>query len=190
ALVVYAGYPLRAKGVYMSDEETERIVKFWRTQKEPEYSSEIEEVMNTAEEMDGSEAAQRIPGIDDKSLDEAIQFVIETGRASASSLQAQFGFGYPRANKLIQAMEALGIVGESRGSKFREVFMTQSEWDAKKEALLAGEAKAEGAAAESEEEGADDDEEAGGGDFEDEGEPAAEEEDDAEYDDAGEEEEK
>ena len=132
--------PVRAKGVYMSDEETERVVSFWRAQKEPEYSTAIEEVMNSAEDEEAQEGGYqaRIPGIDDKSLDDAVRFLIETGRASASSLQAQFGFGYPRANKLIQAMEALGVVGETRGSKFREVFMTVSEWNTKKEALLAG----------------------------------------------------
>ncbi|MBN1807916.1 MAG: DNA translocase FtsK [Planctomycetes bacterium] len=132
--------PVRAKGVFMSDEETDRVVAYWRAQKDPEYSEEIEEVMNSAEEGEAeADFRTTIPGLDDKSLDEAVQFVIETERASASSLQAQFGFGYPRANKLIQAMYALGVVGETRGSKFREVYMTLAEWAVRKEELLAGE---------------------------------------------------
>jgi S-DNA-T family DNA segregation ATPase FtsK/SpoIIIE len=154
-----ASSPVRAKGVYMSDEETERVVSFWRAQKEPEYSSAIEEVMNSAEDDEAKEGGYqaRIPGIDDKSLDDAVQYVIETGRASASSLQAQFGFGYPRANKLIQAMEALGVVGETRGSKFREVFMSRDQWNTKKEALLAGDKQSVPEDAGDKEESTDDD---------------------------------
>lgn len=128
--------PIRAKGAFLSDEEIGRVVAFWTEQAAPEYCQEIEEVM--AEEDEEAARAGGLPlGAMDERFGEAVEFVIRTGRASASSLQAGLGIGYAKANKIIMAMEELQIVGEQRGVKFREVLITGNEWAQKREQLFA-----------------------------------------------------
>lgn len=129
--------PVRAKGAFLSDDEIDRVVVFWSNQASPEFSEAVEAVMSREEEE--AQAAAALPlGAQDDRFDEAVQFVMDTSRASASSLQAGLGIGYARANKIITAMEELGIVGEQRGVKYREILMGYDEWDAKKERLLSG----------------------------------------------------
>ena len=61
-------------------------------------------------------------------MEEAIQFVIESGQASTSMLQRRLKVGYARAGRMIDDMEQLGIVGPHQGSKPRDVLMTYNEW--------------------------------------------------------------
>ena len=64
----------------------------------------------------------------DAKMEEAIQFVIESGQASTSMLQRRLKVGYARAGRMIDDMEQLGIVGPHQGSKPRDVLMTYNEW--------------------------------------------------------------
>ncbi|MBQ1813993.1 MAG: DNA translocase FtsK, partial [Ruminococcus sp.] len=64
----------------------------------------------------------------DSKMEEAIQFVIESGQASTSMLQRRLKVGYARAGRMIDDMEQLGIVGPHQGSKPRDVLMTYNEW--------------------------------------------------------------
>ncbi len=116
---VGASKPKRAQGAFMSDEEVEALVGFIKNQSiEVNYNEEIlDEVQNfTPSDEDV-----------DEYLEEAITFVVESGQASASLLQRRFRVGYNRAARLIDSMEERGIIGQSRGSKPREVLMSKEE---------------------------------------------------------------
>lgn len=106
---------IRLHGAYISDSEIERIVKWWKDQGEPEYK--VEEIFEKPV----------VNGVDDKGSDyddlyeEAVNFVMSLGYASASMLQRHFKIGYNRAARLIEMMEKEGIVGPAQGAKPREV---------------------------------------------------------------------
>ncbi len=114
--------PKRAQGAFVSDEEVESLVNYIKEQnQEVVYNEEIlDEVQSFSTNMDDV----------DEYLEEAINFVVETGQASASMMQRRFRVGYNRAARLVESMEERGIVGPHRGSKSREVLITRSELDA------------------------------------------------------------
>ena len=68
----------------------------------------------------------------DERLEEAIDFVVEAGSCSTSSLQRRLKLGYGRAARLVDIMEEMGIVGPLEGSKPRQVLMTKQEWAERK----------------------------------------------------------
>ena len=116
---VGASKPKRAQGAFMSDEEVEALVGFIKNQAiDVKYNEEI---------LDDVQS-YNMPSDDvDEHLDDAINFVVESGQASASLLQRRFRVGYNRAARLIDSMEERGIIGQPRGSKPREVLMTMAE---------------------------------------------------------------
>lgn len=116
---VGASKPKRAQGAFMSDEEVEALVGFIKNQSiDVKYNEEI---------LDDIQS-YNMPSEDvDEHLDDAINFVVESGQASASLLQRRFRVGYNRAARLIDSMEERGIIGQPRGSKPREVLMTVGE---------------------------------------------------------------
>ncbi len=116
---VGASKPKRAQGAFMSDEEVEALVGFIKNQAiDVKYNEEI---------LDDVQS-YNMPSEDvDEHLDDAINFVVESGQASASLLQRRFRVGYNRAARLIDSMEERGIIGQPRGSKPREVLMTAAE---------------------------------------------------------------
>ncbi len=65
----------------------------------------------------------------DELLDDAIRMVLQAGQASASMLQRRFRIGYNRAARMIDTMEALGIIGQQEGSKPRNVTMSLEEYE-------------------------------------------------------------
>ncbi|GGE77456.1 DNA translocase FtsK [Priestia taiwanensis] len=109
--------PVRVQGVYVSDEEIERVVSHVKKQMGPNYLFKQEDLVLKATTSD----------VDDDLFYEACEFVIEQGGASASSLQRKFRIGYNRAARLVDMMEAQGIISEARGSKPREVLITEDE---------------------------------------------------------------
>jgi len=107
-LAADAGYPVRVQGCFVSEEEVERVVAFWRDQVSPlEEEAPWERIMRPDERSPVEEKY----GVDEDMLQKAIALVQETGSASASLLQRRLHIGHPRAARLIQAMEEMGIVG-------------------------------------------------------------------------------
>jgi len=122
---------IRAKGVYIADEEIRKVVDCCKAQAEPVYSDEIERVAALSAGKDageGDENNRQAIEMDDK-FDEGVEVFLLCGRASTSLLQRRMGLGYTRAAKLCDQMEARGIVGPDRGPKGRELLITQEQWD-------------------------------------------------------------
>jgi DNA segregation ATPase FtsK/SpoIIIE, S-DNA-T family len=113
----------RIHGAYVSEKEIVDIVDFVKkNQGEPQFR---EEITRMAEEKSGADG---IEYLDDQKYDEAVRVVLSTGQASASYLQRRLKLGYSRAARLIEIMEANGVVGPSQGSKPREVLIRADDY--------------------------------------------------------------
>jgi S-DNA-T family DNA segregation ATPase FtsK/SpoIIIE len=111
-----AANPVRAQGVMITDQEIEKVITFWQKS----HTSEVAE-NPPWEEMLEQEAALAEK---DDLLPKAIEIVRDTQRASASMLQRRLKIGYPRAARLIDELEDLGVVGPAQGGgREREVIM-------------------------------------------------------------------
>lgn len=107
---------IRVHGAFISEIEIRRVVDFLKKQGKPEYDpSIIEEKRARDARMDEQEY--------DEKYDEAVAFVTETGQASISLIQRRFRIGYNRAARIVERMEAEGVVGPSDGVKPREVLI-------------------------------------------------------------------
>lgn len=115
-----ASKPIRVQGAFMSDQEVETIVNFVRDQGQAEYDESL--VPEVEEESGGQEEVL------DELYDQAVQIVLEAKQASVSLLQRRMRVGYTRAARLIDSMEARGVVGPYEGSKPREVLMTMDQY--------------------------------------------------------------
>ncbi len=121
--------PVRVQGAFVSDAELNRIVDFIVKQSIPvNYSEEVttqalecENKNNSVSESNGNDYYE------DELFEDAVQLVLDMGQASSSMLQRRFRIGYTRAARLVDMMEELGIVGQSAGSKPREVIMSRQE---------------------------------------------------------------
>jgi S-DNA-T family DNA segregation ATPase FtsK/SpoIIIE len=124
----------RGQGTYVSDEEVNSVIDFFSVY-EPDYSAEIEQAANAALQ---TSSASDGPRERDDMYDEAVEIVIREGRGSCSLLQRAMKVGYGRAARMIDHMAEDGIVGPYNGSKFREVVITQEQWEEMRESLMAG----------------------------------------------------
>jgi S-DNA-T family DNA segregation ATPase FtsK/SpoIIIE len=109
--------PIRIQGTYVTDEEMEEIIDHARSQGEPSYLFEQEELVRRLEVAEDQ----------DELFEEACRFILEQGSASTSLLQRKFHIGYNRAARLVDLMEQHGYVSDSRGRKAREVFITEND---------------------------------------------------------------
>jgi S-DNA-T family DNA segregation ATPase FtsK/SpoIIIE len=119
-----SGLPVRVHGAFVSDDEVHRVVADWKRRGQPDY---IEGLLEEGSSFDG------VPGFpagdgeggegseEDGLYDEAVRFVCETRRASISSVQRKLRIGYNRAARLIEAMEAAGVVTAMGHNGSREV---------------------------------------------------------------------
>lgn len=114
-LPVGASKPIRVQGAFLSDEEVEDVVNFVISQQKAQYQEEM--IPDDVPEASGE--------VDDDLYEEAVQMVIEMQTASVSMLQRRFRIGYSRAARLIDEMEARGIVGPYEGSKPRSVLVSK-----------------------------------------------------------------
>jgi S-DNA-T family DNA segregation ATPase FtsK/SpoIIIE len=113
----------RLHGAYVSEREISDIVEFVKkNQGEPRF---LEEITRMAEEKS---AVEGIEYLDDPKYDDAVRVVLTTGQASASYLQRRLKLGYSRAARLIEIMEANGIVGPSQGSKPRDILVRSDDY--------------------------------------------------------------
>ena len=132
--------PVRVQGCFVSDKEVERVVEFIKQTFQAEYDELVMEEVERQTEMvasaqDGKSSGNSDSGdIDtsDERLEDAIDFVVESGTCSTSSLQRRLKLGYGRAARLVDIMEEMGIVGPLEGSKPRQVLMTKQEWAERK----------------------------------------------------------
>ena len=116
-----SGKPRRLQGVYVSDQEIERLVNFWTSEKwepyrPPTYDHLVEEAKHDQDRDDQS---------DDPMLDRAIELAQGHSRISASMLQRRLRIGYPRAARLMDELEEAGIVAAAEGGQSREVLTAE-----------------------------------------------------------------
>lgn len=116
--------PIRVQGAFLSEKEIERLVDFCQNQATQEFIDFPEEQDET-----GSDDADDNM-FDDEYFVDACKIIFETGQASASYLQRRFRIGYNRAARIIEDMEAMGIISPSDGKR-RKVLMTEAEFTEK-----------------------------------------------------------
>jgi S-DNA-T family DNA segregation ATPase FtsK/SpoIIIE len=115
--------PYRVQGVFVSQPEVQRVVKFIKKQtEEVEY---IENITVNEEEMGEFDNVDGISG--DDLFAEAVKVIVSAGKGSSSLLQRKLSIGYNRAAKLIDDMHEVGVVGPHNGSKPREVLITDAD---------------------------------------------------------------
>lgn len=112
--------PTRIQGCFISDAEISKLIEYCKTQATVKYSDEFtnEDIHSSSAGSSNSEG-----GDDDPMYDEIVEFAIQTGKISASLIQRRFRFGYNRAARIIDLLEARGIIGPQNGSKPREVLI-------------------------------------------------------------------
>ncbi|MED1441973.1 DNA translocase FtsK [Aeribacillus composti] len=109
--------PVRVQGTFVSDDEIDRVVHHVKNQMAPNYLFKQEELL----------AKTNFQAEEDDLFYEACEFVVEQGHASASSLQRRFRIGYNRAARLIDLMEEQGIISPPKGSKPRDVLVSEEQ---------------------------------------------------------------
>jgi len=118
--------PQRVHGAFVDDQEVHRVVEFLKRTGAPDYIDTVPQ-----------DAGEAIPGIDpepgsgdtedqDPLFDEAVQFVVETRRASISGVQRRLKIGYNRAARMVEEMERIGLVGPAETNGNREVLVPPS----------------------------------------------------------------
>ncbi len=109
----------RIQGAYLSDDEINAAVEYWKKQGEPEFDSTAMEVLSHSESEDGDPLSENDP-----LFDEAVSAILDSKQASASFLQRRFRIGYNRASRLIDELATKGIIGPPTGSgKNREIYL-------------------------------------------------------------------
>ena len=112
--------PARVHGAFVSDEEVHAVAADWKRRGAPDY---VAEVLTGAADATAEESASADAEADDPLYDQAVAFVVESRRASISSVQRKLRIGYNRAARLIEAMEHSGLVSPMNGSGGREVLV-------------------------------------------------------------------
>jgi S-DNA-T family DNA segregation ATPase FtsK/SpoIIIE len=112
---------IRLHGPYISEQESARLASYLRKQGKPTYDETI-----TAEEKT---AADGIDMEKDDLYDEAARIVVQSGQASISYLQRRLRIGFSRAARLVDMMEAEGLVSAATGGKVREVLVKKDYFD-------------------------------------------------------------
>lgn len=117
-----SGAPLRVHGAFVDDKEVHRIADDWRARGEPDYIDDILKLGDSSEGGGSDEEGQSAED-DDPLYDQAVEFVIQTRKASISSVQRRLKIGYNRAARMVEEMERCGIVGPLDGG-YRDVLVT------------------------------------------------------------------
>ena len=112
--------PIRVQGCFINDDEIKRLIDYCKNQATAKYDTEFENVSQNTSSGSGNSA---VSGDDDEAYNEVVEFAIQTGKISASLIQRRFRFGYNRASRMMDLLEARGIVGPQNGSKPREVLV-------------------------------------------------------------------
>ena len=129
--------PIRIQGAFVSDSEVEKIVSFLKENGGPTYSEDVLEKIERANSTD-KELDEQDDDETDPFLMEAIDTVVDLGQASASFIQRRFKVRYARAGRIIDQMEARGIISGYEGSKPRQVLVSKEQWQELKMAKPVG----------------------------------------------------
>ncbi|MEN6315313.1 MAG: DNA translocase FtsK 4TM domain-containing protein [Clostridiaceae bacterium] len=115
--------PVRAQGANITDAEVEKVVEYVKAQGNASYDDNIiEEISNEDNPVENDS------GDNDELLPKAIELVVDAGQASVSLIQRKFKVGYARAARIVDQMEARGIVGGFEGSKPRQILISRQQW--------------------------------------------------------------
>ena len=112
--------PTRIQGCFISDGEISKLIEYCKTQAVVKYN---EDFLVEDKHSSSSGSSNSDGGDDDPMYDEIVEFAIQTGKISASLIQRRFRFGYNRAARMVDLLEARGIIGPQNGSKPREVLV-------------------------------------------------------------------
>ncbi len=116
-----SGAPLRVHGAFVDDKEVHRIADDWRARGEPNYVDDI--IKFTSDTESGLDEDGQATEDEDPLYDQAVEFVVQTRKASISSVQRRLKIGYNRAARIVEEMERTGIVGPLDGG-YRDVLVT------------------------------------------------------------------
>ncbi|MDA7912621.1 DNA translocase FtsK, partial [Akkermansiaceae bacterium] len=115
----------RAQGAFVSDEEVEQIVNFCANQTEQRFEESIQKVIESG--GSGSDGGgEEVSDADEEALERCMEVLRAEGKASTSLLQRRLRLGYTRAARMIDILEARGIVGPADGAKPREVLLPEA----------------------------------------------------------------
>ncbi|NVK24368.1 MAG: cell division protein FtsK, partial [Gammaproteobacteria bacterium] len=117
-----SGVPTRVHGAFVDDHEVHAVVSDWKSKAKPNYVEEILQGEMTEENMLPGEAAEMAADEEaDPVFDEAVAFVTQTRKVSISSIQRKLRIGYNRSARIVEQMEAMGIVSTPAANGTREV---------------------------------------------------------------------
>lgn len=122
--------PVRIQSGFASTSEIRNVVKFLKNEYETEYNEEvIHEVEKNIPQPKGKNGDDEVSlNTDDDLTTQAITIIVETGNASTAFLQRKLKLGFPRAARIMDEIEEMGIIGPQEGSKPRKINITKEEW--------------------------------------------------------------
>ena len=115
----------RVHGAFVTENETNKVVEFWKAQAVPEYDQTFLAAPPSDDEEDAEE--EQFDGHEDPMYHDAVRCVLELGKASTSTLQRRLRLGYGRAARILDMMQKEGIIGPPDGSRPREV-LKRPDW--------------------------------------------------------------
>jgi S-DNA-T family DNA segregation ATPase FtsK/SpoIIIE len=115
----------RMHAAYVSENEINGVVEFWKNQARPDYDESY--LIAPASDDDASSGDEEFQGAEDPAYEDAVRVVLEVGKASTSILQRRLRLGYGRAARLLDIMQKEGIIGPPDGSRPREV-LKRPDW--------------------------------------------------------------
>lgn len=121
------GTPTRIQGSFVSEEEVQKVVDYTIKQQKAQYDETFMNLTNAPAGSSSSSYDSKDDQYDDPLYNEIVDFVIKSGKTSASLLQRKYRLGYNRAARMIDLLEERGIVGPPNGSKPREVLVKYQE---------------------------------------------------------------
>lgn len=119
--------PKRVQGAFVEEKEIKRVVRFLKEAAEPDYLKEVVEKKSAFNMPGASDVSGFGDDEGDEFLDEAREIVIKAGKASASYLQRHLRIGYARAARILDILEAEGLIGPTDGAKPREILSVSKE---------------------------------------------------------------
>jgi S-DNA-T family DNA segregation ATPase FtsK/SpoIIIE len=119
--------PVRVHGCYVSEEETGKVVEFWKAKAQAAGAAFVPPLATDAAtvEAEEDETGEGDEAFDDELLNEAARLVITHQQGSTSLLQRRLKVGYSRAGRLMDQLESIGVVGPFQGSKARDVLVDE-----------------------------------------------------------------